>query len=169
MESTPASVADALLALLDNKRAWVKGTALCMGTDQATSRYEFEVWPRRGAWSTRNIETDELRSYDASAQTLRTGEIDTFAATYPIFPAHESVKLLFPLELPIWGRTRDDYRPVSADAEKDRLILICRHKHDAAVIGTLTVDTLHGHATDWISPLTTVRYTDLPVQTRDNS
>jgi hypothetical protein len=162
MDSTPTSVADALLALLAVDRAWVKGTALCLKVDSPSSRYEFEAWPRRGKWKTRSLETGERRSYDAGTQLMRIDEDETPRASYPFFPVHDSVKLLFPLELPIWGRSRDDYRPVSADTDGERTILICRHKHDAAVIGTLTIDARHGHATDWISPMNSIRYLDLP-------
>lgn len=138
-------VHEVLANLLDFRTRWIKGTANCTTAD-STASYHVEAWPLEGRWTTEHATTGVTTSYTAVTQLMRRDGAEVARPSYPLLPTHESVSLAFPLSLPIWGRTRDDFMPVSAERLDDEAVVLLRHRTDPQIFGSLVVNLARGHA-----------------------
>lgn len=154
------SVHEVLANLLDFRTRWIKGTAIC-ASPSSTATFRVEAWSLEGRWTSENATTGATTSYTAATQLMMRGESEVFRPPYPILPADESVSLAFPLALPIWGRTRDDFMPVSAERVNDEAVMLLRHRTDQQIFGSLVVNLARGHATRLLTPMSSVQLVDL--------
>jgi hypothetical protein len=111
--------------------------------------FEIQANPSVGSWRSQEQTTGSVASFDPalgthldSGQTLPAGS-----------PPHESVRLLFPLHLSIWGRKQDYFRLVSAERSGNEGVLLLRHPTDRGLYGSVTVDLDVGLATRFVSPI----------------
>lgn len=104
-------------------------------------------------WSAKSLRTGRMQSFDPDTLSLRDGEDSRELSLHRIphsFP--EAVKLAFPLSLPIWGRNRDEYHPISAEQQDTDIVLILRHQKDQAIFGSYTFDRESGRAKRLVTP-----------------
>ena len=153
-------VHEVLANLLDFRTRWIKGTAICTIGDY-TASFHVEAWPLEGRWTTTSEATGVTISYAAVTQIMSRAGEEVVRPSYPLLPTDESVSLAFPLSLPIWGRTRDDFKPVSAERVGDEAVVTLRHRTDPQIVGSLVVNLARGHAIRLMSPMSSVQLTDL--------
>lgn len=145
--------------LLDFRTRWIKGTAIC--TSATAASYHVEAWPLEGRWTTENATTGVTTSYSAVTQRMIQAGAEVTRPPYPLLPTHESVSLAFPLSLPIWGRTRDGFTPVSAERFEDEAVVLLRHRTDPQILGSLVVNLARGHAIRLLTPMSSLQLIDL--------
>lgn len=154
-------VIDVLSILLDRTERPIQGIATYTLVDSA-SRFKFQAEPILGTWECVDLSNGHEVGYDATTEVLKTGDTEDRRPTFPTFPTHPAVSLLFPLELPVWGRSHDEWIPVSAKSdENETAVVLFNHRHDRAIYGSLEVDLQRRHATRWISPTSSVVYEQL--------
>jgi hypothetical protein len=141
------------------------GTAISGGGAhqyEATSTSQYgnviEQWaivviPGTFYWSARSISTGRIQSFDPRMLALHDGEesielsVDRIPHSFP-----EPVKLGFPLSLPIWGRHRDEYHPISVEDQDNDVVLMLRHQKDKGIFGSFTFDRESGRAKRLVTP-----------------
>lgn len=155
MNATPLPVIDVLAAMLDFRKRWVRGLATTSDIDSSTA-YRFEAFPVEGKWQAEELDTGYQSSYDATTQIYRRDDVEVTRSSYPLFPVHPAVSLLFPLELPVWGRSRDDWKPASAEQLGQNAVILFTHRSDSVIKAALDVDLRRGHAVRWTSPMGSV-------------
>ena len=153
-------VHEVLANLLDFRTRWIKGTAICTSAESTTS-YHVEAWPLEGRWTTENATSGVTTSYSAATQLMKRAGAEVSRPSYPLLPTHESVSLAFPLSLPVWGRTRDDFMPVSAERFEDEAVVLLRHRTDPHIFGSLVVNLARGHAIRLLTPMSSLQLSDL--------
>lgn len=141
------------------------GTAIAGGGDhqfEATSTSQYgnviEQWtivviPGTFYWSARSLGSGKIQSFDPKTLSLYDGDesiqlsLDRIPHSFP-----EPVKLAFPLSLPIWGRHRDDYHPISVEDQDNDTVLMLRHQKDKGIFGSFTFDRETGRAKRLVTP-----------------
>lgn len=131
----------------------------------STSQYgsDIEQWailvvPGTFYWSSRSLRTGRTESFDPQSLSLQNGEdsmqlsLDRIPHSFP-----DSVKLAFPLSLPIWGRRRDEYHPVSVEEQDNDIVLLLRHQKDKSIFGSFTFDRESGRAMRLVTPTLLLR------------
>jgi hypothetical protein len=126
----------------------------------STSQYGnvIEQWailviPGSFYWSARSLGTGRIESFDPKTLSLDDGEesiqlsLDRIPHSFP-----ESVKLAFPLSLPIWGRRRDEYHPIAVEGQDDDTVLMLRHQADRSIFASFTFDRETGRAKRLVTP-----------------
>jgi hypothetical protein len=126
----------------------------------STSQYGnvIEQWaiiviPGTFYWSARSLGTGRIESFDPNTLSLHDGEesrqlsLDRIPHSFP-----EPVKLAFPLSLPIWGRPRDEYHPISVEDQDNDTVLMLRHQKDKSMFGSFTFDRETGRAKRLVTP-----------------
>lgn len=122
------------------------GTALSGGGGhhyEATSTVQYgndieqwaiDVTPGTLSWTSRSLRTGRIQSFDPRTMSLHDGEesmqlsLDRIPHSFP-----EPVQLAFPLSLPIWGRHRDEYHPISVEEQDNATVLVLRHRKDKGI------------------------------------
>lgn len=111
------------------------------------------VVPGTFYWSARSLGTGRIQSFDPNTLSLHDGEesrqlsLDRIPRSFP-----EPVKLAFPLSLPIWGRHRDEYHPISVEDQDNDTVFLLRHQKDKSVFGSFTFDRETGRAKRLVTP-----------------
>jgi hypothetical protein len=62
-----------------------------------------------------------------------------------------AIRLCYPLDLPIWGRQRDNFKVTRAESTPTGSLIHHAHTHDSTQHGTLTIDVETGLLTRWIT------------------
>ncbi|MFC1473169.1 hypothetical protein [Rhodococcus qingshengii] len=62
-----------------------------------------------------------------------------------------AIRLCYPLDLPIWGRQRDNFTIARAESTPTGYLIHLAHTHDSTQHGTLTTDAETGLLTRWIT------------------
>ncbi|MCT9868712.1 hypothetical protein [Paenarthrobacter aurescens] len=128
--------------------------ALCQ-TGNHVERYAISVNPRAFTWSATRLIDMSTQTFDHRTLTIQTDGVDEpYSLTIERIPFSfpESVKLAFPLALPIWGRPMDEYHPVSCEVNGPDTTLLLRHRQDATIFGSFTFDSESGIAKALITP-----------------
>lgn len=141
------------------------GTALSGGGGhhyEATSTVQYgndieqwaiDVTPGTLSWTSRSLRTGRIQSFDPRTMSLHDGEesmhlsLDRIPHSFP-----EPVQLAFPLSLPIWGRHRDEYHPISVEEQDNAIVLVLRHRKDKGIFGSYTFERESGRAKRLITP-----------------
>jgi len=118
-------------------------------------QWDVAVVPASFEWSSTHLTSGRTESFDPATLSLNTdGSVlrltpDRIPCTFP-----DQVKLAFPLSLPIWGRPRDEYHPVSVEDHEEGAVLLLRHSKDPGLFGSLTFDRASGRARRLATPST---------------
>lgn len=62
-----------------------------------------------------------------------------------------AIRLCYPLDLPIWGRQRDNFQIARAESTPTGYLIHLAHTHDSTQHGTLTMNSETGLLTRWIT------------------
>jgi hypothetical protein len=139
-------------------RNWRGGDHQYEATSPSQYGSDIEQWaivviPGTLYWSSRSLRTGRVQSFDPQSLALQDGEdlihlsVDRIPHSFP-----EPVKLAFPHSLPIWGRRRDDYHPISAEEQGNDIVLMLRHQKDKSIFGSFTFDRESGRAKRLVTP-----------------
>ncbi|MFC7848644.1 hypothetical protein ACFUTU_09230 [Arthrobacter sp. NPDC057388] len=116
-------------------------------------RWAIVIIPGTLYWSSKSLSTGRIQSFDPQTLSLHDGQesislsLDRIPRTFP-----DAVKLGFPLSLPIWGRDRDEYHPISVEHQDNDVVLILRHQKDRALFGSYTFDGESRRAKRLVTP-----------------
>lgn len=116
-------------------------------------QWDVAVVPASFEWSSTHLISGRTESFDpATLSLIADGNAfrltpDRIPGTFP-----DQVKLAFPLSLPIWGRPRDQYHPVSVEDHDEGSVLLLRNSKDPGLFGSLTFDRTSGRAKRLATP-----------------
>jgi hypothetical protein len=133
-----------------------------IGVESATKTVLLAADPTRLTYTLSSEDGDAREECDGYNHTLtKGGRTEVLQVENLIYEAH-AARLAFPLSLPIWGRSFDDYRLTGAASKvPDGFALSLVHSADARLKGTLTVSAPLRMAVKLDTPTVFVAYEDI--------
>ncbi|MDZ8202731.1 hypothetical protein RZO50_14515 [Microbacterium sp. SSW1-59] len=170
MDSTPSSpqtdlFMDALSVLMSWRRIgkFSARARYRIGTERAaTKTVQLTADPMRLTYALSSEEGGLREECDGYNHTLtKNGRTEALPVESLVYEAH-AARLAFPLALPIWGRSSDDYRLTGVAREvPDGFDLHLVHSAEARLRGTLTVSVPRRMAVRLDTPTLFVAYEDV--------
>ncbi|WP_152631061.1 hypothetical protein [Agreia bicolorata] len=128
---------------------------------EAERESTLDARPRKLSYSLVDSSSGRLDEFDGESRRLVVGgELTEYSVDFLTFEPLP-VRLAFPLALSIWGRKNDAYTIVDGIRDDEFIVLTLEHSADAAVQGTLTIDTVRGLAVRLDTPTEACRYEDI--------
>ncbi|MDV6271520.1 hypothetical protein [Rhodococcus globerulus] len=104
-------------------------------------------------WSIANLDTGTAETNQNGLYTHfnRAGETVHEAKSPTVGLVPPAIRLCYPLDLPIWGRQRDNFKITHAESTPTGHLIHLAHTQDSTQHGTLTMNSETGLLTRWIT------------------
>lgn len=102
--------------------------------------FHLHAEPRHSSYALTDTHSGVAHVYDDATRTLMSAGQAVHRETNSLVMGPVPVRLAFPMDLPIWGRTRDQFRMVGAMRHGDQIEVSIRGKEDRELSGSLRVD-----------------------------
>jgi len=145
--------------------------ALRVGVDAPVELFLIDASPRDLVYTLRRTDGELVDDYDGYTHTRRSETLVQDIPRNSFNVEHLASRLVFPLSLPVWGRSFDDYRFTGEGFTKgEQIELGLVHSKDDTVMGSLMVSDPFRMAVKLDTPTLMIEYTEIaaarPAQAR---
>ena len=121
--------------------------------ERGVTEFDFTTNTIHRTWSITNLDTGAAETNHNGLYTHfnRAGETvhEAKSPTAGLIPP--AIRLCYPLDLPSWGRQRDNFKIARAESTPTGYLIHLAHKQDSTQHGTLTMNSETGLLTRWIT------------------
>ena len=141
--------------------------ALRQGADAPVEHFLIDASPRDKVYTLHRADGELVDDYDGYTLTRRSEALVQDVPRNSFNVEHFAARLVFPLSLPVWGRSFDGYRFTGeAHADSDQIELALVHTKDDRVTGSLTVSDDFRMAVKLDTPTLLIEYTEIAAARR---